>query len=1036
MGNLRISGRADLLRALADAYGRDPDAVSGDELARFALLLDWHPQPPASGEDTQKINRAGNSDQGPDDDSGAPDGDDIVSDPPPTPEPKRRPPLQARFFAVLESREMPAKEEERPPSKAIQPLTAAECGPLDLREPPPITPLVPRTRLWPALRRSLSHARADGVDMPALVRRLSRAESIRRLPRATRRSAAGEVWIVFDIAQRLIPYERDLVGIIDEVRRLQGVANVRLWLVSEVPDAVLSVQRGRGEMEEVVGRIPAPPTGTPVLILGDLGLLSHDRRGAPQWIAFCRRIAAAGARPVAWVPASPQLITREAVRHASVHCLGAGDLRPLKPGRCADKPQWPDAALRCLLTRMACCARVEPALLRSFRLMSPDTAAEPGLEALVWSHPTDVQAGYRFCEISTAAQTHYRMAFAVLSETESGCAEQDEILRRTLDWHAYRGRSTESVELLVWRAHAGREAPEGSPAERMAAATSWIERLVGNLDSVSDDVAGYARDLIARQGGDKFFVNRNSRTVGALWRLLETDKVPSGLNVEDVFGESSSSAVPYELVQYGDRLKIEPAERVGVGDDDTWLTRRAMNFETMEWYNPARGVVPDSRLEIAGQFDWGTLDGGFRLRLDAPQSKDGQALPMAEEAAVPIYRLASASRQLLIAPLVRPSWAIEWGFDILGLYVQAPSPLGGEVRLHSTPWSPEPWRGHWPLSHKAFQAVATPIGHGMTIGSDLQYGLYLDVPFGSTTQRFRWIEPGEFWMGSPESEVEREANEGPRHLVRLTEGFWLADTACSQGVWQTVMGNNPSHFTDDPENPVEMVSWDDVQDFLRQVEKRLPGVKADLPTEAEWEYACRAGSETTFNWGNGIAPSQANYQATESYADGLTGEWRGKTVPVRSYAPNGWGLYQMHGNVWEWCADGRRIYDGLPQIDPRGPAGDEGGCVVRGGSWFNVSRGLYAAFRNQGLRSERFDCQGFRFSLRPTSREEAQEPGGLRSTEGGLSGRDPRLSYLDYALTVIEASDKNIGSVPWAKLRETIPIAKRPRPKFKRGDKK
>jgi formylglycine-generating enzyme required for sulfatase activity len=155
--------------------------------------------------------------------------------------------------------------------------------------------------------------------------------------------------------------------------------------------------------------------------------------------------------------------------------------------------------------------------------------------------------------------------------------------------------------------------------------------------------------------------------------------------------------------------------------------------------------------------------------------------------------------------------------------------------------------------------------------------------------------------------------------VRVTEGFWLAETACSQGVWESVMGSNPSEFKDDPQNPVEQVSWDDVQGFLREVEKRVPGVKADLPTEAEWEYACRGGSETAFSWGDGIDPSRANYDGTYSYADGPTGEYRAKTVPVKSFEPNAWGLYQMHGNVDEWCSDGRREYDGALQVDPRGP---------------------------------------------------------------------------------------------------------------------
>jgi hypothetical protein len=135
-----------------------------------------------------------------------------------------------------------------------------------------------------------------------------------------------------------------------------------------------------------------------VLILGDLGLLARDGQAADTWTAFCQRMTALGARPVAWVPASPQLVSRDAARHAQVHCLGAGDLRALKPGRCAAKPARPSAALCRLLTFIACCVRVEPALLRSLRLMSPDTAAEPGLEALVWSDPEEVRAGNRFAK--------------------------------------------------------------------------------------------------------------------------------------------------------------------------------------------------------------------------------------------------------------------------------------------------------------------------------------------------------------------------------------------------------------------------------------------------------------------------------------------------------------------------------------------------------------------------------------------------------------------------------------------------------------
>ena len=200
-------------------------------------------------------------------------------------------------------------------------------------------------------------------------------------------------------------------------------------------------------------------------------------------------------------------------------------------------------------------------------------------------------------------------------------------------------------------------------------------------------------------------------------------------------------------------------------------------------------------------------------------------------------------------------------------------------------------------------------------------------------QRLRWIEPGTFLMGSPEYEPKRSDDEGPQHLVTLTRGFWLADTACTQALWLGVMGDNPSHFTgDDPERPVEQVDWRRVQDFLRALEALLPGIRADLPTEAEWEYACRAGTATPFSFGATITPEQVNYAGSHPYAGAPRGEYRATTIPVKSLPANSWGLYEMHGNVWEWCADGHRDYTPNPIIHPMGPTtGDETLRVVRGG---------------------------------------------------------------------------------------------------------
>jgi formylglycine-generating enzyme required for sulfatase activity len=246
-------------------------------------------------------------------------------------------------------------------------------------------------------------------------------------------------------------------------------------------------------------------------------------------------------------------------------------------------------------------------------------------------------------------------------------------------------------------------------------------------------------------------------------------------------------------------------------------------------------------------------------------------------------------------------------------------------------------------------------------GSDT-HGRWAEFTVGEQVQRLRWMKPGSFWMGSPATEKERDQDE-VRHRVTLTQGFWMADTACTQGLWQAVMGDNPSKFTGDARRPVERVSWDDVmQRFLPELSRQVAGLQAVLPTEAQWEYACRSGTETPFCFGEQITPQQVNYDGNYPYAGGAKGEYREKTVPVKSLPPNDWGLYEVHGNVWEWCADGYGPYYDGEVTDPTGIP-NAGSRVLRGGSWRYYAKGCRAALRNWVQPDFRYYYTGFRLCV-------------------------------------------------------------------------
>ncbi|MBF0183125.1 MAG: formylglycine-generating enzyme family protein [Magnetococcales bacterium] len=243
------------------------------------------------------------------------------------------------------------------------------------------------------------------------------------------------------------------------------------------------------------------------------------------------------------------------------------------------------------------------------------------------------------------------------------------------------------------------------------------------------------------------------------------------------------------------------------------------------------------------------------------------------------------------------------------------------------------------------------------------YGYFVEFTCRGVVQRMRWIPAGRFVMGSPVGEAERMDREGPQHEVTFAQGFWIFATACSQALWQAVMGENPSRFPGE-ERPVETVSFTDVQRFLDQIEQLLPGLQLTLPSEAQWEYACRAGTSTPFSFGNTISPQQVNFNGNYPYPGGEKGEHRKQTVPLASLPPNPWGLFEMHGNVWEWCQDHEhRSYQGAPKdgsawLNSAAPA--DAWRVVRGGSWYDLARSVRSAIRYWYVPAYRGGYLGFR----------------------------------------------------------------------------
>ncbi len=289
-----------------------------------------------------------------------------------------------------------------------------------------------------------------------------------------------------------------------------------------------------------------------------------------------------------------------------------------------------------------------------------------------------------------------------------------------------------------------------------------------------------------------------------------------------------------------------------------------------------------------------------------------------------------------------------------------------------------------------------------------RFGVYAAFTVEGVTQRMRWIAPGVFSMGSPKDEPGRYDDEGPVHTVTIAYGFWLFDTPCTQALWEAVTGDNPSRFKS-PTRPVESVSFAAIGAFIEALNRRVDGLNLTLPSEAEWEYACRAGTDAATYAGPMTIRGEANAPVLDPIAwyRGNSGVdfdldngadssgWpqkqhphtRAGTRPVALKRANPWGLYDTLGNVWEWCADtwhdsyNSAPADGSAWIDA--DPGGEARRVLRGGSWGNDARFFRAAYRSFAHPVPRDDYTGFRCARVPSDSERERRAG--RSKPGERS---------------------------------------------------
>jgi len=828
------------------------------------------------------------------------------------------------------------------------------------------TELTRWSRLEPFLKKILGAKRQGSqVDEQALVKQAASGQSIKRIPRKQRHHWSEMIRVLIDIDDSNFPYRRDFIHLREKLIQACGAEGLQVQYIQDEPGSYVR----RYELNrEIIEPWAVPEKDVPLLILSDLGMHSKARTKLYAWLVFGQLLKAQGIRPIVLMPVAKRDIDKRLLQYFDCFIWdGTSDLKRVKGAYRAEKDQRDHAdSIQALLSYFFASVRVDSGLLRAVRYLLPGemnndavTQHQPfdiGHETAIWRHTATVHDGDEWGWQIGSKDTYQQQAVKLLKALQPAKRSKllgligryhsmlpDELYFEAMHNFILLEALDEEGDLAGLMPKTVREATEHFMQDLVKTYAENPDNCL--LDSwVKRHLAKYQGEALRKQHAYWLPFMAFAHVHEEMQKGKAVSEYPDFLDDEDIaelhrFSSYTKVARQYQLRQQGEKLVL--VDPVANKKDDDWgqeFTVGALLINLTLNSNRLFHVHTDdknNRKIVSLNLD--NLQAGFEF----PATGEHQFQIGQEKFTVDV---STAQQQ-------KQPWMRFMGSGSEGLYAESQTLEGDIYRWY---WHPPEWNKE--------KGLLPGIWYGDKVLEKVQrdtYGVYVDIHIQNILHRLRWIEPTSFQMGSPENEEGRYDDE-IQHEVILTHGYWLAETTCTQALWQTVMNRNPSDFKGE-NKPVENVSWDDVQQFIHKVNQHNPELQLRLPTEAEWENACRAGTTGAFNFEEKLTLDKVNYRGTwddyDKYGEGALQQ----TSEVKSYPANVWGLYEMHGNVLEWCEDWYGTYPAEQVVDPQGAASGTS-RVFRGGSWFCLGRHCRSAYRLHGSPDVRNRSIGFRLA--------------------------------------------------------------------------